>query len=86
MFVFVFVCLKKNQNAPRTSISLTADGPQRGSRLPSKPAYSNAAILPVVTNDLPISPQFSPVNIYRDATSAFSQLVLTLSTTETKKY
>ena len=33
-------------------------------------------ILPVVTKDLPISPQFTPCNFfYRDASSAILQLV-----------
>ena len=32
-------------------------------------------ILPVVTKDLPISPQFTPYDFYRDASSALLQLV-----------
>ena len=35
----------------------------------------SAAILPVITDDLYISPRFTPYEFYRDASSALSQLI-----------
>ena len=39
-------------------------------KLPISPTYFKAAILPVATKDLSISPRFSPTIFYRDASSA----------------
>ena len=50
-------------------LPLTADGPQRA-RLPIPCTYCNVATLPVVSEDLAVSPRFSPTIFYRDASSA----------------
>ena len=50
--------------------------------------YCKVAILPVVTQDIPISPRFAPTIFYRDASPVHTSLIndlilLTLSATET---
>ena len=55
--VYPFVCF----------ISLTTDGRKRAS---TNPTCCDVVILPVVTKDLRISPQFQSANFYRGASSA----------------